>query len=1186
MKIQCGSFGKARPITLTLAALAFCTATVLAQTNTPCPPVLPEISDLVIDELTPLTVTNTATVCGGSSALLRYSLVQAPLGATIDNSGVIEWTPAEDQGASTNIFITFVINYDTPQTTATNRFTVVVNEVNSAPVLPRQLDRTIGRNSTMVVVNTASDSDVPTNILTYQLLNAPEGATIDAEGIIRWTPSDAQTPSTNAIITVVTDNGQPPLSATNLFTVVVLDSTNVPVAVIAGPIVNPATGHEYLLLDAASWTNAERAAVALGGHLVTMNTDQENSWVYETFCKLAGLNGDVWIGLYDPDPTNRSGTPLRQQAQYRWISGQPAPVDLNLWASYDESYRADYPSTGFYKLCGPNNPGYNYPGHWKDDFESTPLNSVVERPVTLEIISQPNRIFAGIGSIAAFSICADGPLPISYQWQRAGVDLPGATLATLTLTNVQPSQSGDYTLLVSDATTSLISSPVTLSVAGVVTWGPPDARAEVPADLTNVLAIAAGYYHDLALKADGTVVAWGDNSQNQLAVPADLTNVVAISAGRFHSLALKADGTVVAWGDPAISAIQVPPDLTNVIAVEAGGDHCLALKSDGTVVAWGSGCWAPATVPAGLTNVVAISAGDCHDLALRADGTVVDWYNAGNAPSNLEAVTSGLNNIASISAGDLASLALRTDGTIAAWGVAPEFAGIQNFPSSLVNVSAISVEAGRPLALLANGTVVAWGTNAVGEGTVPTGLPNVVAIAQGIMHTLVLLRDGSPAMTVQPWDRVVPTGANPCFAAKAVGVQSMNYQWLHDGTAIAGATADTLSVSNVQPSAAGLYTLTASNEVGAVASRKAKLIVSSVAPVSTNHAPVLPSQPIWSIYELTPLAVVNTATDPDNSGDAMTYQLLDPPAGATIDSSGVIFWTPSEAQGPNTFVITTVVTKAGTPPLSATNSFTVVVNEANSPPVLPAQPDVIISALSQLIVVNTATDPDIPPNTLTYRLLNSPSGAVIDSNGVIRWTPGRGQGPGTNILVTIVTDNGVPSLSATNRFTAIVSAPTLAAIPNCAVNPGQRLSITNVATDNDGARHLGFGFDLAPSGASISSDTGIFSWRPTAVQAGSSNYVQVRVTDDSPIPVSDQRGFSILVNPLQPVFLQLVQSTSGVSLLRASGTLGPDYILQTSSDLSHWLDLETNFPAAMPFDFTNTIPGWPEHLYYRVRLSP
>ena len=62
--------------------------------------------------------------------------------------------------------------------------------------------------------------------------------------------------------------------------------------------------------------------------------------------------------------------------------------------------------------------------------------------------------------------------------------------------------------------------------------------------------IAAGYNHGLALKADGTLLAWGQNDCGQTDVPAGLTNVAAIAAGASHSLALKSDGTVVGWGPP------------------------------------------------------------------------------------------------------------------------------------------------------------------------------------------------------------------------------------------------------------------------------------------------------------------------------------------------------------------------------------------------------------------------------------------------------------------------------------------------------------------------------------------------------------------------------------------------------------------------------------------------------------
>src|ERR1051325_9530461 len=86
--------------------------------------------------------------------------------------------------------------------------------------------------------------------------------------------------------------------------------------------------------------------------------------------------------------------------------------------------------------------------------------------------------------------------------------------------------------------------------------------------------------------AASTVVAWGDNSSGQTIVPNDLTNVVAIAAGYAHALALRADGTVIGWGDHTSHQTEVPPDLANVVAIAAGEAHSLALRSDGTVVAW------------------------------------------------------------------------------------------------------------------------------------------------------------------------------------------------------------------------------------------------------------------------------------------------------------------------------------------------------------------------------------------------------------------------------------------------------------------------------------------------------------------------------------------------------------------------------------------------------------------------
>ena len=137
----------------------------------------------------------------------------------------------------------------------------------------------------------------------------------------------------------------------------------------------------------------------------------------------------------------------------------------------------------------------------------------------------------------------------------------------------------------------------------------------MPHGLTNVVAIAAGSSHNLALRADGTVVAWGTDSGGSPTPPSSLSNVVAISSETWHNLALRQNGTVVAWGANTFGQSSVPTGLTNVLAIAAGLEHSLALKTDGTLVAWGIASYVT-NLSTGLSNVVAISSGDYHSLAL------------------------------------------------------------------------------------------------------------------------------------------------------------------------------------------------------------------------------------------------------------------------------------------------------------------------------------------------------------------------------------------------------------------------------------------------------------------------------------------------------------------------------------------------------------------------------------------
>lgn len=220
----------------------------------------------------------------------------------------------------------------------------------------------------------------------------------------------------------------------------------------------------------------------------------------------------------------------------------------------------------------------------------------------------------------------------------------------------------------------LLLHPSARAACQVVAWGagvtnagqcPDLGQCIIPADLTNALAVAAGGLFSLALKCDGTIVAWGDNSFGQSEVPANLSNVVAIAAGGAHGLALKSDGSVIAWGNNDSHQTEVPVDLTNAVAIAAGQAYSLALRSDGTLTAWGDNSSQQTSVPDGLTNVVAIAAGAAHSLALRANGNVVAWGENASQQTN---VPPSLAGVVAIAAGASHSLALGADGTLSVWG--------------------------------------------------------------------------------------------------------------------------------------------------------------------------------------------------------------------------------------------------------------------------------------------------------------------------------------------------------------------------------------------------------------------------------------------------------------------------------------------------------------------------------------
>lgn len=258
--------------------------------------------------------------------------------------------------------------------------------------------------------------------------------------------------------------------------------------------------------------------------------------------------------------------------------------------------------------------------------------------------------------------------------------------------------------------------------------------------LGGVSAIATGGRHTVVSKNDGTVTAWGDNSDGQTSLPATLTDIKAICAGDAHTLALKRDGSVLAWGDNGFGQSSVPTGLSGVTAVAAGWYHSLALKSDGTVAAWGDNAYGQATVPTGLSGVKAIAAGANLSVALTVDGMVVAWGKNGPEQTSTLSAVAGL---AAVAPGWAHTLALQESGTVLSWGSA--LYGLSTVPAGLSGVTAIGAGYLHSVALQDDGTVVAWGKNDAGQSSVPPNLTGTAAIAAGDNHTVALRNDGTVA---------------------------------------------------------------------------------------------------------------------------------------------------------------------------------------------------------------------------------------------------------------------------------------------------------------------------------------------------------------------------------------------------------------------------------------------------------